>query len=107
MIPSVSPTIITVPEDFEVAEGASASLFCSAEGRPLPSITWFKESNTSVEFNNSVSGVRVTVYRTGDRRLTSALVFPAVYSADFGTYVCLAKNELNIATASAELIIKG
>ena len=107
MIPLVSPTITTKPEDFAVSEGAFASLICSAEGRPRPSITWFKESSTLVEFDNSVSGANVIVYETGDRKLTSVLIFPAVHSVNFGTYVCLAENELNNATAPAKLIVKG
>uniref|UniRef100_UPI00358F61D3 roundabout homolog 1-like isoform X3 n=1 Tax=Myxine glutinosa TaxID=7769 RepID=UPI00358F61D3 len=88
------PRILEHPSDFVVSRGDPATLYCKAEGRPSPSIEWFKD------------GERLDKAKDDQRIVlpSGALFFLSVLpgrrsKSDEGSYVCVARNYLGEVTS--------
>ena len=78
-------------------------LFCEAEGRPPPIITWLQQS-TEVEESGRVS---IRVVQRGPRRVMSTLTIDSALPVDAETYSCSATNLAGEAVSTAELTVHG
>ncbi|XP_056329854.1 roundabout homolog 1 isoform X5 [Danio aesculapii] len=101
-----APRIVEHPSDLIVSKGEPATLNCKAEGRPMPTVEWYKD------------GERVETDRDNPRshRMllpTGSLFFLRIVHGrrskpDEGSYVCVARNYLGEAVshnASLEVAI--
>ncbi len=97
------------PVDVETVENETISLSCTAEGRPQPSITWYRMADNDSLLLVNMSDDRVEVNQTeqGERRLTSELTLSNVLPSDSGVYVCIAENIVNSDMSSANLTVNG
>uniref|UniRef100_UPI00358EAB62 roundabout homolog 2-like isoform X3 n=1 Tax=Myxine glutinosa TaxID=7769 RepID=UPI00358EAB62 len=91
------PRIVEHPSDHIVSRGDPATLNCQAEGRPAPSIEWYKDGER-VETNHEEPRSHRTLLPTG------ALFFLRIFhgrrsKSDEGSYVCIARNYLGEATS--------
>lgn len=77
----------------EVIEGETASVMCSAVGKPKPTYSWIKNDN-----NANVAKMS----RFGVNEATGMMTISPVEEKDHGEYKCVASN----AAANAERIIK-
>ena len=85
------------PSDHIVSRGDPATLNCQAEGRPAPSIEWYKDGER-VETDREEPRSHRTLLPTG------ALFFLRIFhgrrsKSDEGSYVCVARNYLGEATS--------
>ena len=94
----VPPQFIESLKNVAAEEGTRVTFSGCVDGKPAPSIKWFKEGrelNDSADFEISFVNGRVE------------LTIPEVFEEDAGKFNCSAKNTAGIATSSAELIVKG
>lgn len=90
IICSVAPKITTVPLDTVVTVSEAISLTCAAKGVPLPVITWWNATNTSVV---RVMGERISVNEEREEEeIRSTLVITMAQIEDTGKYICRAEN---------------
>ncbi|XP_034974041.1 sialic acid-binding Ig-like lectin 16 isoform X2 [Zootoca vivipara] len=71
------PDFSTQKEKLVVREGATVSLLCEAQGKPIPSVTWMKNNKT---LNNHMQGSK------------ESLQLSNITSEDAGMYQCQAEN---------------
>ncbi|XP_063058470.1 roundabout homolog 2-like [Engraulis encrasicolus] len=91
------PRIVEHPSDLIVSKGTPATLNCKAEGRPAPTIEWYKD------------GERVETDRDNPRSHRMLLPSGSLFflrivhgrrsKPDDGTYVCIARNYLGEASS--------
>ncbi|XP_066294642.1 tyrosine-protein kinase receptor Tie-1-like [Branchiostoma lanceolatum] len=85
------PTITQHPTDQAVDIGHQATITCSSQGVPTPSITWYNDSSAITPGGQiSVDGVIVTV--NGIDVVTSTLIITSVGREDNGEYKCTSSN---------------
>ncbi|KAA8587167.1 hypothetical protein FQN60_001003, partial [Etheostoma spectabile] len=102
------PRIVEHPSDLIVSKGEPATLNCKAEGRPTPTVEWYKD------------GERVETDRDNPRSHRMLLPSGSLFflriihgrrsKPDDGSYVCVARNYLGQAishNASLEVAMKG
>lgn len=87
------PSIKTMPADTKVAEETDVTIPCQVEGKPQPTVKWYRG-------NQLLEGDRYTVLPSGD------LVINAALKRDGGMYSCRAKNRFGDAEASAQLVVR-
>ncbi|CAB1418516.1 unnamed protein product [Pleuronectes platessa] len=101
-----APKIVEHPSDLIVSKGEPATLNCKAEGRPTPTVEWYKD------------GERVETDRDNPRSQRMLLPSGSLFflrivhgrrsKPDEGSYVCVARNYLGEAVshnASLEVAI--
>lgn len=101
------PRIVEHPSDLIVSKGEPATLNCKAEGRPIPTVEWYKD------------GERVETDRDNPRSHRMLLPSGSLFflriihgrrsKPDDGSYVCVARNYLGQAishNASLEVASK-
>ena len=71
--PAISPSSFNSPYN----EGTKVDVTCNATGKPVPTVTWFREGSSKV-------------YSTGEG--SAALSFSSVSRSDAGQYRCKANN---------------
>ena len=91
------PRIVEHPSDLIVSKGEPATLNCKAEGRPAPTVEWYKD------------GERVETDRDNPRSHRMLLPSGSLFflrivhgrrsKPDDGTYVCIARNYLGEAVS--------
>ena len=81
---------------------------CTAEGVPLPDITWIRIDNAGTE-SEVISSNSSQINNTpmSDRVLMSTLTFSEAQPSDSAMYRCVASNILGTADAVAQLIVNG
>ncbi|MEQ2173043.1 Roundabout 2 [Goodea atripinnis] len=92
-----SPRIVEHPSDLIVSKGEPATLNCKAEGRPTPTVEWYKD------------GERVETDRENPRSHRMLLPSGSLFflrivhgrrsKPDDGNYVCVARNYLGEAVS--------
>ena len=88
---SVPPTFLSEPMSIIVEEQENVTFTCSADGDPLPNITWSKE-NGSLPENRSVEA-------------DGSLLLFNVSREDSGNYTCNATSGLGSILSSAKLFV--
>lgn len=91
------PRIVEHPSDLIVSKGEPATLNCKAEGRPIPTVEWYKD------------GERVETDRDNPRSHRMLLPSGSLFflriihgrrsKPDDGSYVCVARNYLGQAVS--------
>jgi hypothetical protein len=64
-------------------EGSDAMLFCRAEGRPAPTVTWFDRNNRRIQPNDA----HYTILGSGD-----LVIHEVNWNKHMGIYRCVAEN---------------
>ena len=82
------PVVQIISPVLSTLRGVTASLTCNAEGFPLPSIVWMKQT-TSGESEISASDVNVQIIPHNG---SSQLIVKNTSTADSGYYICKASN---------------
>ncbi|KAK7925078.1 hypothetical protein WMY93_007388 [Mugilogobius chulae] len=101
------PRIVEHPSDLIVSKGEPATLNCKAEGRPTPSVEWYKDGER-VETDRENSRSHRMLLPTGSLFFLR-IVHGRRSKPDDGTYVCVARNYLGEAVsrnASLEVACK-
>ena len=86
----LGPAVIVelIPPALSTLRGVTASFTCNAEGFPLPSFTWVKQTGLG-ESDISVSNVNVQI---NSHNGSSQLIVKNASTADSGYYTCKASN---------------
>uniref|UniRef100_A0A3B4XIE1 Neural cell adhesion molecule L1 n=1 Tax=Seriola lalandi dorsalis TaxID=1841481 RepID=A0A3B4XIE1_SERLL len=80
------PRVLTPPNRvYQVITNNPALLHCSSFGSPIPTITWFKDSQTSIK-----NGDPYVIYENGTLEINVA------QPLNSGKYTCIASNNLGI-----------
>lgn len=105
--------MITSPSSIEqrnIVVGSTLTLHCSADGLPVPTISWIKGANSVL----NVSGdARIRVndisFEENFKMITnSTLVITNTLLADEGDYTCIATNVLNATNQTvARVFVQG
>uniref|UniRef100_A0A2C9L4W2 Ig-like domain-containing protein n=1 Tax=Biomphalaria glabrata TaxID=6526 RepID=A0A2C9L4W2_BIOGL len=74
-------------------EGDTAQLYCRAEGKPTPTITWYKSNNESI---TNVGGYRIA--NNGD-----LIILNATWKDHMDLFTCKADNGIGSDTAQSFL----
>ncbi|KAL9972067.1 hypothetical protein ACROYT_G018306 [Oculina patagonica] len=80
------------PDKIELYHGQSVTLNCSADGHPVPSITWTRCKGNIPEERSQVEG--------GQLKINS------LTTKDSGTYICSARSEFVHVETEVQLIVK-
>ncbi|KAK7474746.1 hypothetical protein BaRGS_00034039 [Batillaria attramentaria] len=88
-----APSIQTEPGDKKVAEETDVTIPCKVEGKPKPTVKWYKGDQL-------LDGNRYEILPSGD------LVVKSARKKDGGLYSCRAKNRFGDAEASGNLVVR-
>ena len=80
------------PERIELYHGQSVTLNCSADGHPIPSITWTRCKEDIAADRSEMEG--------GQLKINS------LTAKDSGTYICSAQSEFVHVETEVQLIVK-
>ena len=106
---TVSPNItIPMEEEFNVTEGSSRSITCTATGYPVPTVVWQNSDGSSLSNNRLISGSPV-ISSTGVGNVSSVSVELMVIGAmriDSGIYRCSANNSVSNTTRNITITVQ-
>uniref|UniRef100_A0A3B4BJT0 Roundabout, axon guidance receptor, homolog 2 (Drosophila) n=1 Tax=Periophthalmus magnuspinnatus TaxID=409849 RepID=A0A3B4BJT0_9GOBI len=91
------PRIVEHPSDLIVSKGEPATLNCKAEGRPTPTVEWYKDGER-VETDRENSRSHRMLLPSGSLFFLR-IVHGRRSKPDDGTYVCIARNYLGEAVS--------
>ncbi|KAJ8280154.1 hypothetical protein GJAV_G00051160 [Gymnothorax javanicus] len=91
------PRIVEHPSDLIVSKGEPATLNCKAEGRPTPTVEWYKDGER-VETDKDDSRSHRMLLPTGSLFFLR-IVHGRRSKPDEGSYVCVARNYLGEAVS--------
>ncbi|XP_047676568.1 roundabout homolog 1 isoform X8 [Tachysurus fulvidraco] len=100
------PRIVEHPSDLIVSKGEPATLNCKAEGRPIPTVEWYKDGER-VETDRDDTRSHRMLLPTGSLFFLK-IIHGRRSKPDEGSYVCVARNYLGEAVshnASLEVAI--
>ncbi|KAL6471496.1 hypothetical protein MHYP_G00201460 [Metynnis hypsauchen] len=91
------PRIVEHPSDLIVSKGEPATLNCKAEGRPMPTVEWYKDGER-VETDRDNSRSHRMLLPSGSLFFLR-IVHGRRSKPDEGSYVCVARNYLGEAVS--------
>lgn len=91
------PRIVEHPSDLIVSKGEPATLNCKAEGRPTPTVEWYKDGER-VETDRDDSRSHRMLLPTGSLFFLK-IIHGRRSKPDEGSYVCVARNYLGEAVS--------
>ncbi|XP_055958348.1 neuroglian isoform X2 [Patella vulgata] len=92
---AIPATVTKRPEpSMKVAEDKTVKITCQTEGKPTPTVTWFKG-------DQQLLGGRYNILPTGD------LVINGVRLRDSGNYRCFVENRFGKDNANGTLVVRG
>ena len=103
---------ITTPmegQQFNIIEGSSRSITCTATGYPVPTVVWQISDGSSLSNNRLVSGSPVNISSTGVGNVTNVSVELMVIGAmrvDTGMYRCSANNSVSSTTRNISITVQ-
>ncbi|XP_074600204.1 protein sax-3-like [Brevipalpus obovatus] len=87
------PRIVEHPSDLTVRDNQPATLYCKADGKPKPTIEWYKNGEPLKSGQSSSLIISDTLFfysvSHGDGK-----------NSDSGTYFCVARNEVGVASSN-------
>jgi hypothetical protein len=100
-------TFLTRPFDQEIAEGNSVEFFCSANGKPEPMITWFRNGiridDSDIKNVNDKTQISNYEFYQNNQLLK---INDINYHRDNGIYTCKVKNKVNELSTDVRLNVK-
>ncbi|XP_035221089.1 Down syndrome cell adhesion molecule homolog isoform X5 [Stegodyphus dumicola] len=84
----VPPSWLNSPKDVDAVSGDKIILDCSATGKPLPSITWYRTSGHGMEFIPIIGSPEISLFPNGSLSVTS------IKKDDEGLYMCNISNNI-------------
>ena len=97
----VTPRFITVPQSVEAFIGTAVNLSCSADGFPVPDITWLFQG---MPYTNE------TVNNTDSTSAESTIVITDLMLSHGGTYTCVIDSDaiiMSLSNVAAVVVISG
>ncbi|KAF7668911.1 hypothetical protein LDENG_00274730 [Lucifuga dentata] len=101
------PRIVEHPSDLIVAKGEPATLNCKAEGRPYPTVEWYKDGERVETEGDNPRSHRIML--PSGSLFFLRIIHGRRSKPDDGSYVCVARNYLGQAishNASLEVASK-
>ena len=96
VIVNVAPSFeLKPPVTQSIPVGDQLKLICSAQGHPMPALTWRREDLGSIEGEEDMSGLAIDSSQAG----LAILTIDDVAESDTGAYVCMAENEVGSTSA--------
>lgn len=89
-----------------VPDQSSVSLTCSAEGEPIPEISWLI-NNAPVSGDSRLNITSIILYEGYGSLITSDLVITNITIHDTGVYSCNASNDVGYTISSGNLLVAG
>ncbi len=80
---------------------------CTADGVPIPTISWLRMDNGIDVDVIANSAVQISNTPTDNRTIMSNLIFNETQPVRSGVYICVASNLLGSATEMAQLTVNG
>ena len=90
--------ILISPNNATRTEGQNVTFECNLEGRPLSTVTWWKDST---QINTSGSKYQVSQAPSSVVNSTATLTIIKATSSDEGFYQCRAENQLGSESSKA------
>ena len=85
-----APETVEDPKNQTVVAGFNLSLNCTAEGSPMPSITWIKNNDSlAIQSNPRIKDIETVL---DYKQIHSQLVIEDAKKKDEGKYHCVANN---------------
>ena len=86
----LAPETVEDPKNQTVVAGFNLSLNCTAEGSPMPSITWIKNNDSlAIQSNPRIKDIETVL---DYKQIHSQLVIEDAKKKDEGKYHCVANN---------------
>ncbi|XP_019626721.1 PREDICTED: muscle M-line assembly protein unc-89-like [Branchiostoma belcheri] len=96
--PDIPPVFVQNFEERIYYEGAEARLTCRVQGRPAPTVTWYKDDVQVVPTDH------IRIVQIGD---THSVMFKHVGEEDYGIYMCVAVNRAGSVSRCGHVSLKG
>eukprot|EP00058_Branchiostoma_floridae_P012492 XP_002597980.1 hypothetical protein BRAFLDRAFT_79788 [Branchiostoma floridae] len=96
--PDIPPVFVQNFEERIYYEGAEARLTCRVQGRPAPTVTWYKDDVQVVPTGH------IRIVQIGD---THSVMFKHVGEEDYGIYMCVAANRAGSVSRCGHVSLKG
>ncbi|KAI8485775.1 hypothetical protein Bbelb_364850, partial [Branchiostoma belcheri] len=96
--PDIPPVFVQNFEERIYYEGAEARLTCRVQGRPAPTVTWYKDDIQVVPTDH------IRIVQIGD---THSVMFKHVGEEDYGIYMCVAVNRAGSVSRCGHVSLKG
>ena len=103
----VATTITSPPANVIVVAPDSAMFSCTADGVPIPDITWMRIDNGTESEIISDNSSQINNSSMSDRVLMSTLTFSETQPSISAMYRCVASNLLGSENAVAQLTVNG
>ena len=103
----VAPSITVPPMDVSVVSPDRALFSCTADGVPIPTISWLRMDNGTEVDVIADSAVLISNTPIDNRTVMSNLIFNETQPVRSGVYICVASNLLGSATEMAQLTVNG
>ena len=87
---AVPVQVTPLPATISRLYGSDLTMYCNATGKPVPTLSWFKDGNTL----QTVQGTTVTLYTTLSNTVYSVLSINPIKDEHAGVYTCLGSNVL-------------
>ncbi|VDO54074.1 unnamed protein product, partial [Onchocerca flexuosa] len=82
--------------ELEIQEGEKAELTCTVVGKPTPEVTWLR-NDVEIHIDNT------HFFKKDDENGKQMLIIASVNKEDFGTYTCVATNQVGTAKTIGKL----
>ncbi|CAH1249860.1 MYLK [Branchiostoma lanceolatum] len=104
--PDIPPVFVQNFEERIYYEGAEARLTCRVQGRPAPTVTWYKDDVQVTWYKDDVQVVptgHIRIVQIGD---THSVMFKHVGEEDYGIYMCVAANRAGSVSRCGHVSLK-
>ena len=105
---TVAPTITTPMEEqqFNITEGSSGAIKCTAMANLVPMVVWQKSDGSALQNNRLVSGIPVISSTDNVTYVSVDLMVIGAMRIDTGTYRCSASNSVNTTVRNVIITIQ-
>ena len=94
-------------QQFDVPEGNSASITCTATGFPVPTVVWQNSDGSSLSNDRLVSGSPVITGSGNMSNVSVELMVIGAMRVDTGMYTCSVYNSISSTTRTITIDVYG